>query len=231
MGRLDRKLEPEAGTATTRPGALPRHEGKIASVRVGDPLRHGETEPRSRRFGGEERLEDLLRHIGFDPRPGVRNLYAHRAKVVLGPHCDAPSFSELFTRIRNQSVDDLGNEIRICGQLRNIGIDLALGTGGLPRGRIVEVFGPEASGKTTLALQVIAQEHRNGGVCAFIDAEHALDVSYAKALGVNPDQLLISQPDNGEQALEICEMLVRSGGVSLVVIDSVAAPATAGEGE
>jgi len=104
-----------------------------------------------------------------------------------------------------------------------VGLDLALGVGGLPRGRIIEVFGPEASGKTTLALQAIAQAHRQGGVCAFIDAEHALDVTYAKALGVDPDRLLISQPDSGEQALEICETLVRSGAVDVLVVDSVAA--------
>ncbi len=105
----------------------------------------------------------------------------------------------------------------------SIGVDLALGIGGLPRGRIIEIFGPESSGKTTLALHAIAQVHKQGGVCAFIDAEHALDVSYARALGVNAEQLLIAQPDSGEQALEICEALVRSGTVDLVVIDSVAA--------
>ncbi|MEZ4270758.1 MAG: recombinase RecA [Myxococcota bacterium] len=104
-----------------------------------------------------------------------------------------------------------------------LGIDSALGVGGFPRGRIIEVFGPESSGKTTLALHAIAQAHRLGGVCAFIDAEHALDVTYAKALGVDPDNLLISQPDSGEQALEICETLVRSGAVDVVVLDSVAA--------
>jgi recombination protein RecA len=105
----------------------------------------------------------------------------------------------------------------------SVGIDLALGTGGYPRGRIVEIFGPESSGKTTLALEAIAQVHRAGGVCAFIDAEHALDVTYAKNVGVELDQLLISQPDSGEQALEICETLVRSATVDLVVLDSVAA--------
>jgi len=105
----------------------------------------------------------------------------------------------------------------------SIGVDLALGTGGYPRGRIIEIFGPESSGKTTLALEAIAQVHRAGGVCAFIDAEHALDVTYAKNLGVDLNQLLISQPDSGEQALEICETLVRSAAVDLVVLDSVAA--------
>jgi recombination protein RecA len=105
----------------------------------------------------------------------------------------------------------------------SLGLDIALGVGGLPRGRVVEVYGPESSGKTTLALQVIAEAQRKGGTCAFIDAEHALDPIYAESLGVNTDDLLISQPDTGEQALEICDMVVRSGAVDVVVIDSVAA--------
>jgi recombination protein RecA len=104
-----------------------------------------------------------------------------------------------------------------------ISIDSALGIGGLPRGRVVEIFGPESSGKTTLALQVIAEAQRNGGLAAFVDAEHALDAEYAKKLGVDIDNLLVSQPDNGEQALEIVEVLVRSGSVDVVVVDSVAA--------
>jgi recombination protein RecA len=104
-----------------------------------------------------------------------------------------------------------------------VSIDYALGVGGVPRGRVVEIFGPEASGKTTLALQVIAQAQKVGGMAAFVDAEHALDSTYAKALGVNLDDLLVSQPDNGEQALEIVEVLVRSGGVDVIVVDSVAA--------
>ena len=102
-------------------------------------------------------------------------------------------------------------------------IDQALGVGGLPKGRIVEIYGPEASGKTTLALQAIAQAQRNGGICAFIDAEHALDSNHAKNLGVNINDLIISQPDYGEQALDIAEMLVRSGAIDIIVIDSVAA--------
>jgi recombination protein RecA len=105
----------------------------------------------------------------------------------------------------------------------SLGLDVALGVGGLPRGRVVEIYGPESSGKTTLTLQVIAEAQKLGGVAAFIDAEHALDVSYAQKLGVNVGELLISQPDTGEQALEIADMLVRSGGVDIVVIDSVAA--------
>ena len=105
----------------------------------------------------------------------------------------------------------------------SLGLDIALGIGGLPKGRIIEVYGPESSGKTTLTLHVVAEEQKKGGVCAFVDAEHALDPLYARKLGVNLDELLISQPDTGEQALEIVDTLVRSGAVSLVVIDSVAA--------
>ncbi len=102
-------------------------------------------------------------------------------------------------------------------------LDVALGVGGLPRGRVVEIFGPESSGKSTLAMHVVAEAQRNGGICAYIDAEHAMDPSYARAIGVDIDQLLISQPDTGEQALEIADMLVRSGALDVVVIDSVAA--------
>ena len=115
----------------------------------------------------------------------------------------------------------------------SISIDYALGIGGVPRGRVIEIYGPEASGKTTLALQVIAQAQATGGNAAFVDAEHALDAAYAKKLGVDLDNLLVSQPDHGEQALEIVEVLVRSGGVDVVVIDSVAAlvPRTEIEGD
>ncbi|MCW2245396.1 recombination protein RecA [Azospirillum fermentarium] len=105
----------------------------------------------------------------------------------------------------------------------SLGLDIALGIGGLPRGRIIEIYGPESSGKTTLALHAIAQAQKNGGTCAFIDAEHALDPTYARKLGVNVDELLISQPDAGEQALEIADTLVRSGAIDVLVVDSVAA--------
>ena len=104
-----------------------------------------------------------------------------------------------------------------------LSLDLALGVGGIPKGRIIEIFGPESSGKTTVALHILAQVQKQGGVAAFIDAEHALDIQYAQHLGVKPDDLLVSQPDTGEQALEITEMLVRSGAIDLLVIDSVAA--------
>jgi recombination protein RecA len=105
----------------------------------------------------------------------------------------------------------------------SLGLDIALGIGGLPRGRVIEIYGPESSGKTTLALQTVAEAQKRGGICAFIDAEHALDPVYARKLGVNIDELLISQPDNGEQALEIADTLVRSGAVEVLVVDSVAA--------
>src|SRR5690348_10406515 len=103
----------------------------------------------------------------------------------------------------------------------SLGLDIALGIGGLPRGRVIEIYGPESSGKTTLALHAIAEAQKAGGTCAFIDAEHALDPSYARKLGVNVDELLISQPDAGEQALEIADTLVRSGAVDVLVVDSV----------
>ncbi len=105
----------------------------------------------------------------------------------------------------------------------SLGLDIALGIGGLPRGRVVEIYGPESSGKTTLATHCIAEAQKKGGTCAFIDAEHAFDPGYARKLGVNIDELLISQPDTGEQALEICDTLVRSGSIDVLVVDSVAA--------
>jgi len=118
----------------------------------------------------------------------------------------------------NEVIDDIQSV-----STGSLGLDIALGIGGLPRGRVVEIYGPESSGKTTLTLQVIAEMQKLGGTCAFIDAEHALDVQYASKLGVNLPELLISQPDTGEQALEIVDALVRSGSVDLVIIDSVAA--------
>ncbi|HYL34108.1 MAG TPA: recombinase RecA [Stellaceae bacterium] len=126
------------------------------------------------------------------------------------------------------SIMKLGAHVAAQGDIEvvstgSLGLDIALGIGGLPRGRVVEIYGPESSGKTTLALQVIAEAQKAGGACAFIDAEHALDPSYAKKLGVNTDDLLISQPDAGEQALEIADTLVRSGALDVLVVDSVAA--------
>jgi recombination protein RecA len=120
------------------------------------------------------------------------------------------------------------NETQIINDIQvistgSLGLDLALGIGGLPRGRVIEIFGPESSGKTTLSLSVVAEAQKSGGTCAYIDAENALDVVYARKLGVKVDDMLISQPDTGEQALEIADMLVRSGGIDVIVIDSVAA--------
>ncbi|MEO6968770.1 MAG: recombinase RecA, partial [Rhodanobacteraceae bacterium] len=120
-------------------------------------------------------------------------------------------------------MGDRANEAFEVVSTGSLGLDIALGIGGLPRGRVVEIYGPESSGKTTLTLQVIANCQRNGGTAAFVDAEHALDPGYAEKLGVNVDDLLVSQPDTGEQALEIADMLVRSNAVDVVVVDSVAA--------
>ena len=136
------------------------------------------------------------------------------------------TLSQIEKQFGKGSVMRLGQDTKFDIPVISTGslaIDLALGVGGLPRGRVVEIFGPESSGKTTLTLSAIVSAQRQGGVAAFIDAEHALDPTYAKTVGVNLDDLLISQPDTGEQALEIAEMLVRSNAVDLVVIDSVAA--------
>ncbi|SDW98794.1 recombinase RecA [Nitrosomonas communis] len=124
--------------------------------------------------------------------------------------------------IMRMDASDVASDIQVVST-GSLGLDIALGVGGLPRGRIIEIYGPESSGKTTLTLQVIAEMQKMGGTAAFIDAEHALDPQYAQKIGVNIQELLISQPDNGEQALEITDMLVRSGSVDIVVVDSVAA--------
>ena len=135
-----------------------------------------------------------------------------------------------LTQIRRQfgdgSVMKMGEKHHMAVEAISSGslaIDLALGIGGFPRGRVVEVYGPEASGKSTLAMHLVAEAQRTGGVCAYVDAEHAMDPLYAKNIGVDVDELLISQPDTGEQALEITDMLIRSGAIDVVVIDSVAA--------
>lgn len=133
---------------------------------------------------------------------------------------------EIKTKFGDEAIMKLGEQAKVDVDVipsGSIGLDWALGIGGYPRGRIIEIFGPESSGKTTLTLHAIAEAQRKGGVCAFIDAEHALDPEYAKRIGVNTGNLLVSQPDNGEQALEIVESLVRSGKVDIVVVDSVAA--------
>ena len=137
------------------------------------------------------------------------------------------ALSQIEKQFGKGSVMRLGDSIAIRDtdviSTGSLGLDVALGIGGLPKGRVIEIYGPEASGKTTLTLQVVAEAQKNGGTAAFVDAEHALDPSYAERLGVKVDELLISQPDTGEQALEITDMLVRSGAIDVVVIDSVAA--------
>ncbi len=133
---------------------------------------------------------------------------------------------EIRTKFGDDSIMMLGDKPHVdidAISTGSIGLDAALGVGGLPRGRIIEIFGPESSGKTTLSLHVVAEAQKKGGICAFIDAEHSMDPEYAKRLGVKIDQLLISQPDNGEQALEIVDSLVRSGKIDVIVVDSVAA--------
>ncbi|CAM4375003.1 recombinase RecA [Deinococcus marmoris] len=136
------------------------------------------------------------------------------------------AMSQIEKAFGKGSIMKLGAESKLDIQVISTGslsLDLALGVGGIPRGRVTEIYGPEAGGKTTLALSIVAQAQKAGGTCAFIDAEHALDPVYARALGCNTDELLVSQPDNGEQALEIMELLVRSGAIDVVVVDSVAA--------
>ncbi|MCL2422617.1 MAG: recombinase RecA [Micrococcales bacterium] len=136
------------------------------------------------------------------------------------------ALSQIDRQFGKGSVMRLGDEIRAPIEViptGSIALDVALGIGGLPRGRVVEIYGPESSGKTTVALHAVANAQRNGGIAAFIDAEHALDPEYAKNLGVDTDALLVSQPDTGEQALEIMDMLIRSGAIDVIVIDSVAA--------
>lgn len=136
------------------------------------------------------------------------------------------TISQIKTKFGEGAIIRLGDAPKVGVEAistGSIGLDDALGIGGLPRGRVIEIFGPESSGKTTLALHVVAQAQKNGGICAFVDAEHALDPEYAYKLGVNTKELLVSQPDTGEQALEITESLVRSGKIDVVVIDSVAA--------
>ena len=139
----------------------------------------------------------------------------------------AAALGQIEKQFGKGSVMRLGDDSSAKGMeaisTGSIGLDVALGIGGLPRGRVVEIYGPESSGKTTLTLQVIAEAQKLGGTAAFIDAEHALDPNYAEKLGVNADELLVSQPDTGEQALEITDMLVRSGAIDIIVIDSVAA--------
>ena len=152
---------------------------------------------------------------------GTKNNPTEKAKAL------AAALAQIEKQFGKGSIMKLGeNEVPSDIQVvstGSLGLDIALGVGGLPRGRVIEIYGPESSGKTTLTLQVVAEMQRLGGTCAFIDAEHALDPQYAQKLGVNLQELLISQPDTGEQALEIADALVRSGSIDLIVVDSVAA--------
>ena len=148
-----------------------------------------------------------------------------KAAKTLGSNID-DAIAAIKTKFGDDAIMKLGDKPRVdvnAISTGSIGLDSALGVGGLPRGRIIEIFGPESSGKTTLSLHVVAEAQKKGGICAFIDAEHAMDPEYSKKIGVKIDELLISQPDTGEQALEIVESLVRSGKIDVVVIDSVAA--------
>lgn len=143
---------------------------------------------------------------------------SHALKIALG-QIEKQFGKGSIMRMNDNSIEQ---NIQVIST-GSISLDLVLGVGGLPRGRVIEIFGPESSGKTTLSLSVVAQAQKNHGVCAYIDAENALDISYAKKLGVKVDEILISQPDTGEQALEIVDILVRSGGIDVIVVDSVAA--------
>ena len=155
----------------------------------------------------------MAKHVTEEPTGKIQA--AFEAISQIKQRFGEGSIMRLGERAERMSIDVISTG--------SIALDLALGVGGLPKGRIVEIFGPEASGKTTVALHVIAEAQKKGGVAAFIDAEHALDPQRAQKLGVNLDDLLISQPDTGEQALEIAETLIRSGGIDVLVIDSVAA--------
>jgi recombination protein RecA len=168
-----------------------------------------------------EKKDEHTKPESAKPAPTARERDPARDKAI------ELAVSTIEKQFGKGSIMRLGDEIP-APEVRvvptgSLGLDMALGVGGLPRGRVVEIYGPESSGKTTLALHVVAQAQKLGGICAFVDAEHALDVSYARRLGVRTDDLLVSQPDCGEQALDITEMLVRSGAVDVVVVDSVAA--------
>lgn len=163
----------------------------------------------------EDVLETTPENVASDTKPtGIHDKDIERA------------LADIKTKFGDEAIMMLGQKPKVnVGAIPtgSIGVDWALGIGGMPRGRIIEIFGPESSGKTTLALHTVAEAQKIGGVCAFIDAEHALDPEYAKRIGVRTDDLLISQPDTGEQALEIVESLVRSGKIDIIVVDSVAA--------
>jgi recombination protein RecA len=164
--------------------------------------------------------KDSTSTAAHPPRPTDGNVQSRDKAIDLALAAIDKQFGK--GAIMRLGKDPIEREVQVVPS-GSLGLDIALGIGGLPRGRIVEIFGPESSGKTTLTLHIIAEAQKRGGVCAFIDAEHALDVGYAKKLGVKSEELLVSQPDFGEQALEIADMLVRSNAVDVIIIDSVAA--------
>ena len=180
-----------------------------------------------------DKVEPVRLEGAGEAAAGVAKLQAVPALPTLPPRDPARdkaidlAVSTIEKQFGKGSIMRLGDELPppevLVVPTGSLGLDIALGCGGLPRGRVVEIYGPESSGKTTLALHVVGEAQRLGGICAFVDAEHALDVGYARKLGVRTDDLLVSQPDCGEQALEITEMLVRSGAVDVIVVDSVAA--------
>jgi len=176
--------------------------------------------------GGTRPLLEIARVMATGPPAATIRTTAERTTPVDRQKNLEMALSQIEKQFGKGSVMKMGEKGTMAIESVSTGalsLDLALGIGGLPRGRVTEIYGPESSGKSTLALHVVAEAQRNGGICAYIDAEHALDPVYARAIGVDIDELLISQPDTGEQALEIADMLVRSGAIDVVVIDSVAA--------
>lgn len=168
----------------------------------------------------ENESDDELEIAGLDDDSGKKGKKGDKTSSIVD------TIAQIKTKFGDDAIMKLGEKPKVdihAIPTGSIGLDAALGVGGLPRGRIIEIFGPESSGKTTLTLHVVAEAQKLGGICAFIDAEHAMDPDYAKRIGVKIDELLISQPDTGEQALEIVESLVRSGKIDVIVIDSVAA--------
>ncbi|HEX5577160.1 MAG TPA: ATPase domain-containing protein, partial [Gemmatimonadaceae bacterium] len=162
-------------------------------------------------FNDNERMDEMAVSVMADDKKKALNL----AIAQIEKNCGKGSIMKMGSESARVRIDSIPTGA--------INLDAAIGVGGIPRGRVTEIYGPESSGKTTLCLHVVANAQKAGGVAAYIDAEHALDTDYAQKLGVDIDNLLISQPDTGEQAMEICEILVRSGAVDVVVIDSVAA--------
>ena len=195
-------------SSSTKP---PESGAKIPEAGAKKNDASGDSKGSARGAATAEKKPEEAKHLGMDPQ---RKQALDFALQQIGKKCGQGSIMYLGDEARRR-VDTISTG--------SISLDRALGVGGLPRARVVEIFGPESSGKTTLTLHVVANAQKNGGVAAFIDAEHALDPTYAEKLGVNLDQLLVSQPDSGEQALEIAEMLVASSAVDVVVIDSVAA--------